>query len=67
MDIKEVGTYAGDVWNFLLKNDEVALSKLPKMIGESGSITYQALGWLAREGKIKYRLEGRTVFISSIK
>jgi hypothetical protein len=30
-------------------------------------ITYQALGWLAREGKIEYRSEGRMTFVSLIK
>nr|MBN2278783.1 winged helix-turn-helix domain-containing protein [candidate division Zixibacteria bacterium] len=64
---EKIGTSAGKVWRILKKNDEVAISKLPKVLGESESVTYQALGWLAREGKIEYRSEGRATFVSLIK
>jgi hypothetical protein len=66
--VKErIGTSAGKIWRVLKKSDEVAISKLTKMLKESDTITYQALGWLAREGKIEYRSEGRTTFVSLIK
>jgi uncharacterized membrane protein len=64
---EKIGTSAGKIWRILKKSDEVAISKLPKILGESESITYQALGWLAREGKVEYRSEGRTTFVSLIK
>ncbi len=64
---EKIGTSAGEIWRILQKNGEVAISKLPKMLKESDNITYQALGWLAREGKIEYRTEGRNTFVSSIK
>lgn len=64
---EKIGTSAGKIWRVLKKSDEVAISQLPKVLGESESITYQALGWLAREGKIEYRSEGRTTFVSLIK
>jgi len=62
-----IGTSAGKIWRILNKSDEVAIPKLPKMLKESDTTTYQALGWLAREGKIEYRSEGRTTFVSLIK
>jgi len=62
-----IGTSAGKIWRILNKSDEVAISKLPKVLGESEAITYQALGWLACEGKIEYRSKGRTTFVSLIK
>jgi hypothetical protein len=64
---EKIGTTAGMIWRILKKNDEVAISKLPKIVGESESMTYQALGWLAREGKIEYRSEGRMTFVSLVK
>ena len=64
---EKIGTSAGKIWRVLKKSDEVAISKLPKMLKESDTITYQALGWLAREGKIEYRSEGRTTFVSLIR
>ena len=63
---EKIGTSAGKIWRVLKKSDEVAISKLPKILGESESITYQALGWLAREGKVEYRSEGRTTFVSRV-
>jgi len=64
---EKIGTSAGKIWRILQKSDEVAISKLPKMLKESDTITYQALGWLAREGKIEYRSESRMTFVSLIK
>jgi len=64
---EKIGTSAGKIWQVLKKSDEVAISKLPKMLKENDTIIYQALGWLAREGKIEYRSEGRTSFVSLIK
>ncbi len=64
---EKIGTSAGEIWRILQKNGEVAISKLPKMLKKSDSVVYQALGWLAREGKLEYRTEGRNTFVSSIK
>lgn len=68
MIVKEkIGISAGKIWDILQKSEEVAISKLPNIVGETEAITYQALGWLARENKIEYRTTGRTIYISSIK
>ena len=64
---EDIGVLAGNIWQVLKKNGEVAIPKLPKIVKESDALTYQALGWLAREGKMKYRREGRTTFVSLIK
>jgi len=64
---EKIGTSAGKIWQVLKKSDEVAISKLPKMLKENNTIIYQALGWLAREGKIEYRSEGLTTFVSLTK
>lgn len=64
---EKIGISAGQIWEILQDNDKIAISKLSRMIGQNDTITYQALGWLAREGKIGYRLEGRSTYVSLIK
>ena len=60
MKIK-IGEMAGRVWETLGEKEEVAVSRLPQILKEKGEIVYQALGWLAREGKIDFhRKEGKT-------
>jgi hypothetical protein len=60
----KIGEMAGRVWKTLGEKEEVAVSRLPQILKEKGEIVYQALGWLAREGKIdSHRKEGKT-FVS---
>jgi len=57
----KIGEMAGRVWETLGEKEEVAVSRLPQILKEKGEIVYQALGWLAREGKIDFhRKEGKT-------
>ena len=59
-----IGEEAGRVWKALGKKEEVSLSQLPKMLKSKGEVIYQALGWLAREGKIDYRTKAGKVYVS---
>lgn len=43
---------------------EINILRLAEYLGEPSSLTYQALGWLAREGKVRYRQSGAQVFVS---
>ena len=55
---------AGNVWRILGEKEEVAVSRLPQLLKENGEIVYQALGWLAKEGKVDFhKKEGKT-FVS---
>ena len=52
---------AGRVWKTLGEKEEVAVSRLPQVLKEKGEIVYQALGWLAKEGKVDFhKKEGKT-------
>ncbi|MEW6051122.1 MAG: winged helix-turn-helix domain-containing protein [Candidatus Zixiibacteriota bacterium] len=62
-----IGEMAGKVWSTLLKKEEIALTQLPKMVHEKEVLVYQALGWLAREGKVNYRVDGNKTFVSLIR
>lgn len=62
-----IGNVAGRVWTTLSKKGEIALTQLPKTVNEKEALVYQALGWLAREGKISYRVDGPKTFVSLVK
>ena len=43
---------------------EINILRLAEYLGEASALTYQALGWLAREDKIRYRQSETQVFVS---
>lgn len=59
-----IGEAAGRVWETLEAKNEVGILQLPKILKMKTDITYQALGWLAREDKITYHNRGGKIYIS---
>ncbi len=58
--IETIGEAAGQVWTILSQAEgPVGLTEVPKRAKLKTPIAYQALGWLAREGKVEYRSKGR--------
>jgi len=47
-----IGVTAGKVWQFLKTNGPAPVKTIQKGISEDSALTHQAIGWLAREGKI---------------
>ena len=47
-----IGMTAGKVWQFLKTNGPAPVKTIQKNIGEDAVLTNQAIGWLAREGKL---------------
>ena len=43
---------------------EINVLRLSEYLGERSALTYQALGWLAHEGRIRYRQSESQVFVS---
>lgn len=58
-----IGAAAGKVWKLLGAKDKVALGTLPKLVDEDGAVATLALGWLARENKVRFEKEGKSVFV----
>ena len=54
---------AGKTWRALGEKGEVNVRQLPRLLNEDDAITYQALGWLAREDKISYASRSNTTFV----
>ena len=49
---EQIGTTAGRVWEFLRSNAPATASQIQTGINVDAALTNQALGWLAREGKL---------------
>ncbi|MGD9126140.1 MAG: winged helix-turn-helix domain-containing protein [Planctomycetia bacterium] len=58
--VDQIGETAGEVWTLLNENGPLSLAKTVKAIGKPRDLVMQALGWLAREGKIEILEEGRS-------
>ena len=62
--VATIGEVAGLVWRVLSENGPLSTTKLVKTVGEPRDTVMQALGWLAREGKISIDEEGRNRMVS---
>ncbi len=62
--VLQIGEVAGEVWKQLTDGGPMSAAKLVKAVGEPRDLVMQALGWLAREGKLCFQDEGRTRTIS---
>ena len=60
---EQIGATAGAIWDILNDVDQMAISKLPKAVKEKEALTYQALGWLAREDKVAFVSRGKTTYV----
>jgi len=50
--VQEIGETAGNVWQSLNKHGSMSVAKLVERIGGNRDVVMQAIGWLAREGKL---------------
>jgi hypothetical protein len=61
---KQVIKTAGLVWKELDTKGEVNIAQLSRRLKVKTVVVYQSVGWLSREDKIKYRVDGDKVFVS---
>ncbi len=54
----------GKTWQYLKDNGETGLVVLPRRLKERSELVHQAIGWLAREDKLRYREENGRSFVS---
>ncbi len=62
--VNEIGLAAGSIWRRLNEEGEMVITKLMKKTGLPINIFYLGLGWLAREDKLNFRREKRTIYVS---
>ena len=60
----EIGKAAGISWQYLEQHGETTLSKLKQGAKLSEQILLMALGWLAREGKLNFVQDRRSLKLS---
>lgn len=57
--ITEIGIVAGEIWHYLDKHGEVLFSKLVQGIRQPKDLCLMSVGWLAREGHVIVKEEGK--------
>jgi predicted transcriptional regulator len=62
--VARIGEVSGIVWQVLSENGPLSMAKLVKAVDEPRDTVMQALGWLAREGKIGIDEDGRNRMVS---
>jgi hypothetical protein len=62
--VAKIGEVAGTVWQVLSDKGPLSMAKLVKAVGEPRDTAMQAVGWLAREGKINIDDDGRNRMVS---
>jgi len=63
MDVENIGSMAGQIWQYLSINGPVTLAKLTREVGGPRDLTMQGIGWLAREGKVQFQESSRSRLI----
>jgi hypothetical protein len=59
-----IGNTAGDVWRVLSERGAQTLAGLKKSIDSPDDQVMLAVGWLAREDKLDFETNGRTITVS---
>ncbi|MCE5271329.1 winged helix-turn-helix domain-containing protein [bacterium] len=62
----QIGITAGKLWNYLRDKDETNIAALPKALDEKALVVQMALGWLAREDKVEFRIDGAKNLVSIV-
>ena len=64
--IDQIGETAGKIWHALHKEGPLSVAKLVETVELNRDLVMQAIGWLAREGKlvISETKRGRTLALS---
>lgn len=52
-ELAVIGENAGQVWHYLTKSGKASPSELAKALGTNVATVHRAIGWLAREDKVK--------------
>lgn len=62
-----IGEYAGAVWSWLERHEDVTLSSLVKGTGLKQRQVDRAIGWLARENKITIQKSANKELLSLVR
>jgi len=57
--ITEIGIVAGEIWHYLDSHGEVFFSRMQEGIGQPRDLALMSVGWLAREGHVIVKEDGK--------
>jgi hypothetical protein len=52
----KIGQMAGEMWSYLVQNGEVSTARLIRELGAPRDTAQRAIGWLAREDKLAFKV-----------
>jgi predicted Zn-ribbon and HTH transcriptional regulator len=62
-----IGNTAGKIWNVLSQQESpINMTELSGITKIKSQVVYQALGWLAREGKLEYHKKGAKICVKLV-
>jgi hypothetical protein len=61
--VADIGEAAGEVWRYLDEHGEVTATRLARALGMPNRRVDQAVGWLAREEKLRFVKDKRSVLL----
>ena len=62
--ITEIGIVAGEIWHYLDEHKDILFSRVVAGIGRPKELALMSLGWLAREGHVIVRQEGKDYHVA---
>ncbi len=62
--IQPIGETAGKVWEFLNEKGEANIIQLMQGVDADAGLILQAIGWLAREDKLRIEKKGQYIIYS---
>jgi hypothetical protein len=66
MSSEAIGHTAGDVWSVLNERGVQTVAGLKKAVDAPDELVVAALGWLARENKLAFATNGRSISVSLV-
>jgi len=61
---RSVKDCAEKILGLLVREERVNVLRVAEQVGERSVVVYQAIGWLAHEGSIRYEEQGNQVYLS---
>ncbi len=59
----DIGLNAGTIWYLLSENDVLSIRQIGEMTSYDGVMITLALGWLARENKIRFNYKNEMLYV----
>jgi hypothetical protein len=64
--INEIGETAGKVWQYLSQHPGSTPAHIARALRVKDDLLNMAIGWLAREGKLNFELQGKTTRLTLV-